>query len=637
MSPSLRRNGLLLALTGMIMLAVTASQAMDSSVEELIGQLNSSDAAARLQAIDQLGARGANAAEAVVPLTALLKDASAEVRAHAARSLGEIGAPAKPAAPELASLLKDEDPSVRRQTVKALVAIRPGPKVMIPLFIKLMHDSDPGVQMRILNAVSEAGEAAVPGLIEALKNDEVASWACVVLRGIGPAAKAAVPALAEKLNDPRPDIRMQAILALGAMGDAATPVVPQIAAALGDEHTRAAATFALGRLGSIPADAEQTIRSNANSDDRFLSTVSLWALARVHPEDKTLRRQATEQLVARLKDQDPYVGAVAAQALAALPPAPEISIPIWQEAMKDADTTTVHRALNALASLGAPAVPRLVDILEKHKELRVEVAYTLGQMGPAAAPATDALAKLVADDDVNLATEAILALGKIGPAAKGAVPALRAAAENQGEKNIHAIIFTLGNIGPGAAAAEPLVLNAMNSQDKSLAVIAARTFTLIQPPSSSSEAAAKAVPVLVSCLADPLPETREAAAEDLAALGPLAREAVPALKKAAQDDIQAVRSAADKALTAIGASTSQPAQGAAEAIGPGSIVVVAQEGAKLKIGKEVVATLPRGAQLKVSAVRGDWLGVQADVNGSSKLGWVLRSLVAPASAKGQTP
>lgn len=551
MTPSLRRNRLFLALTGMAMLAGTASQAGESSVKDAIDLLRSPDTATRLQAIDQLGGGGVHAAEAVVPLTALLGDASADVRARAARSLGKIGAPAKPAAPELTSLLTDDDPSVRRQAVNALVAIRPGPKVMIPLLVRLLNDSDPGVQLRVLNAVAEAGEAAVPGLIEALKNDEAAYWACVVLRDIGPVAKAAVPALAEKLNDPRPDIRLQAVLALGAMEDAALPVVPKIAAALGDEHARTAATFALGELGEIPADAEQTIRSNANSDDRFLSTASLWALARVHPEDRDLRRAATEHLVARLKDQDPYVRVLAAQAMAALPPAPEITLPIWEKAMKDADTATVHLALNALASLGEPVVPRLIDILEKHKELRVEAAYTLGQIGPAAAPATDALAKLVADENLHVATEAILALGRIGPAAKSAVPALCTAFENEGEKNTHAIIFALGNIGPEAAAAEPIVLKAMQSKDKALAVIAARTFMEIQPPSSSSEAAAKAVPVLVAGLDDPLPETRKAAADSLAALGPLAREAIPALEKATKDDVKAVRAAAADALKSL--------------------------------------------------------------------------------------
>ena len=518
MTLTFRKHTLLLALTSLIMLAGTACQAFDFSVKELIGQLNSPDAAARLAAIDQLGAQGANAVGAVGPLT---------------------------------SLLKDDDPAIRRQAVKALIAIHPGPKVMIPLFIQLMKDPDPGVQMRVLNAVTEAGETAVPSLIEALKNDEVASWSCVVLRQIGPVAKAAVPALAEKLKDPRPDIRMQAILALGAMDNAALPAVPQIAAALSDEHTQTAATFVLGRLGNIPAEAEKTIWANARGNDPFLSTVSIWVLASQHPEDTNLRSHATEHLMAKLKDQDAFVRVVAARAMAALPPAPEITLPIWEKTMKDADTTTVHHALDALATLGAPAVPKFVDILEKHQELRVEVTYTLGQMGPTAAAATEALAKLVADENLQVATEAIIALGKIGPAAKSAVPALCTAIEQKGEKNSHAIVFALGNIGPAAAAAEPILLQAMESNDKALAVIAARSFIEIQPESSRSQAAAKAVPVLASCLSDPLPETRKAAAESLAALGPLAREAGPALQKASADSVKGVREAVAKALRGI--------------------------------------------------------------------------------------
>ena len=177
----------------------------------------------------------------------------------------------------------------------------------------------------------------------------------------------------------------------------------------------------------------------------------------------------------------------------------------------------------------------MVDILEKHKELRVEVAYTLGQMGPAAASAAPALAKLAADEDLNVATEAILALGKIGPAAKSAVPALCAALQKEGT-NAHAIVLALGDIGPDAAAAEPLLLKAMASKDDSLAVTAASAYTEIQP--RSAKAAAKAIPVLVAGLSDSLPETRKAAAESLGELGPLAREAAPALQKATKDDAE---------------------------------------------------------------------------------------------------
>jgi HEAT repeat protein len=232
--------------------------------------------------------------------------------------------------------------------------------------------------------------------------------------------------------------------------------------------------------------------------------------------------------------------------LAALPPAPEITLPILEKALKEADAETAQYMLDALATIGPKSLPRLIDLL-KHKQLRVQVVYILGQMGPGAAPAVEELTKLVGDKDDQLSTEAILALGKIGPEAEAAAPALVKALEQEQCPNAHAIIFALGRIGPNAAAAEPQLLKAMKSKDQSLAVVAAWAATKV----SKTNQTAAAVPVLVAGLSDALPETRIAAAEGLADLGAAAREAVPALKKAAGDERKAVRDAAAKALQAI--------------------------------------------------------------------------------------
>jgi HEAT repeat protein len=245
----------------------------------------------------------------------------------------------------------------------------------------------------------------------------------------------------------------------------------------------------------------------------------------------------------------------AARALAALPPAPEITLPILKKALKDANSTTIQHALDALATIGPAAVPVLVDILEQHKDLRVQVAYILGQIGPGAVSATDALAGLLADENVQVSTEAALALAKIGPGAKDAVPALLAALKKENCPDAHAIVYTLGKIGPQAAPAEPMLLKEISGKDVSLAVIAAWALTQIHP--GSADAAAKAIPVLVAGLSDPLPETRKAAAEALGKLGPLARQAVPALQKSAKDDeAKTVREAAGKALQSIGQTSS---------------------------------------------------------------------------------
>ena len=74
----------------------------------------------------------------------------------------------------------------------------------------------------------------------------------------------------------------------------------------------------------------------------------------------------------------------AAQALAALPPAPEIMAPIWEKVFQDADETTVRSRSGCLGGVGPQAVPRLIDAL-KYEKVRGHVAYVLGKIGPAAA------------------------------------------------------------------------------------------------------------------------------------------------------------------------------------------------------------------------------------------------------------
>lgn len=533
----------------LVLIAVTPAQAVESSLADLIKNAGSGDEAARVKALDTLGTHGASAASAVPELTRLLADKSPKVRAHAAHALGKIGSAAKPAAAALAALAKDEDAVVRRQAVKAIVAIHPGPEVMIPIVVKLLEDSDPGVQLRILDAAASAGPAAVPGLIQALKNPKSAYWACLVLREIGPDAKDAVPALSAALKSKQLEIPREAALALGAIGPVAASALPELAAALDDKQLREAATMAIGQIGSAPAGAVDKLRANAASDDRFLSTLSYWTLARVLPDDKALRTAATERLAERLTDKEPFIRAAAARALAALPPAPEITLPILEKTLHSADEATARNALGALATLGPAAVPRLIEAL-KYKPLREDIAIILGQMGPAAAPATEALSRLLEDENKHVAIESALALARIGPKAVSAVPALSTALGRKDCSNAHAIVFALGKIGTGAKAAEPQLRSLMQGSDLPLAAISAWATTQLQP--DSAEAVAQAIPVIVSCMKDPLPESRQSAVESLGSLGPKAKAAIPVLEKiATQDPKESVRKAAAKALASV--------------------------------------------------------------------------------------
>ena len=138
---------LILTACGCLTLGGSRLYADETPVAALVAQdLKSDKEADKLKALDELGARGDKAAEAVKPIEALLKDKSAKVRAHAALALGAIGAAAKDSVPALAELLKDPDDTVRRTALRAIRAIHPGPKVMIPICIKLLEDPDPAIR-----------------------------------------------------------------------------------------------------------------------------------------------------------------------------------------------------------------------------------------------------------------------------------------------------------------------------------------------------------------------------------------------------------------------------------------------------------------------------------------------------------
>jgi HEAT repeat protein len=97
----------------------------DKSAEEWVGQLQDSNPAARLEAVNALAKKTADPGPTVSALAAALKDANSFVRRDAARALGKIGSEAAPAVPLLSLALRDRERSVRRAAADALKKIDP--------------------------------------------------------------------------------------------------------------------------------------------------------------------------------------------------------------------------------------------------------------------------------------------------------------------------------------------------------------------------------------------------------------------------------------------------------------------------------------------------------------------------------
>jgi HEAT repeat protein len=520
-----------------------------ASLQELIKASQSGEESARVQALDQLGLEGSKASEAVPELTALLKDTSPAVRAHAVRALGEIGAAARSAVPAIARLIADPDESVRRNTVAALRRIRPGPQVGVPLFIKIMEDPDPTVRMRAVSALAAGGKDAVPFLVEALKNEKAAYWACIALNRIGPEAQAAVPSLTKLLEDKNPQIRREALLALAEIGKPAATAIPQIVKTIANSVDRTTAIYTLGRIGVPAANAEEKIKQYINNPDKFLATISIWTLAKLHPENKQLAREATEQLFAGLKSDDPQLRTLCARGLALLKPGPEIALPVMEKAFQGADEQVMRGALDALAGLGPAAVPKLIEAL-KYEKIRPYVIYIIGQNGPAAKAAVEELVKYIDDKNPRVQHETMIALAKIGPAAKNAVPEVIKALEKNEGSLACAATYALGSIGADRKEASELISKNLASPDETLALISAWALAQLQP--NDAQSAEKAVPVLIRGLGESEVKYRRGAAKALGKFGPLAKSALPALQQALHDEDETVRKASAEALKAIG-------------------------------------------------------------------------------------
>src|SRR5262249_11184005 len=167
-------------------------------------------------------------------LSKAMRDAAPAIQRAAAAALGDVGAVSV-----LAQALKDPDRNVRRNAVRPLrrVVMRDG------------KSSDPA-----------ATRAVVTALADALKDPDggIRRAAASSLGAIGPEAVDAVPALAAPTMHPAPSWPHATIEGLGRTGSPAA--VPVLVQALKDPRTGSLAVRALGNMGPTARGAIPALR-----------------------------------------------------------------------------------------------------------------------------------------------------------------------------------------------------------------------------------------------------------------------------------------------------------------------------------------------------------------------------------------
>jgi len=172
------------------------------------------------------------------------------------------------------------------------------------------------------------------------------------------------------------------------------------------------------------------------------------------------------------KDGDSRYRKEAVMALGALAQRnPELSkdlMPVLLTALKEEpeDGGVDIEAVKALRSLGAKAVPALVEVLNGDAKslVRARAAEALGGMGPDAKGAVPSLIQAAKQNDLQLRRVALNTLAGIGPEAKAAVPFLIEALKDRDQDVRFNAMAALGAIGTEAKSAIPNLVEIMGQQ-----------------------------------------------------------------------------------------------------------------------------------------------------------------------------
>ncbi|HTU26269.1 MAG TPA: HEAT repeat domain-containing protein [Pirellulales bacterium] len=527
-----------------------------AAVPQLTEALKAKEAGIRWRAARALAAIGPDASDAAPALAAALGDKEHHVRSHAAYALGALGPGGAPYTKQLVALITDPDMHVRRAVVRAIGKIHSDPEIVVPAMVQALSTADPSDALAAIRSLAMYGEKAAPAAIKVLKEAPPKSkaryWACVLLAELGPKAEPGIDPLKAALSDEDPGTRMQAALALGQIGPAAKSAVPALVHVLDDDAltgVRYTAAYALGQIGDKEAVA--SLKKASVGKDTLLSTLSIWAIAKLEPENEQAVGKAIDAIVSAMEDKRPEVRQAAAQALWDLKAPHEKVGPALAAALNDENPEVVANVLDSLASLGEKIAPRVSTALEDPKRQARALAL-VERMGPQARQCVPVLVKLlgqVGDENPanNEKKEQILtALGAVGPDAAPAVAAIAPALASNDPQVVGAACFALSRIGPPAASTLPAITKQLASESIYARVAAASAVVAIE--ADKARAAKQALPLLTKALESDIPMVQVEAAQSLGVLGPAAKSAVPNLKSLADHGNEAVREAAGWAV-----------------------------------------------------------------------------------------
>lgn len=343
-------------------------------------------------------------------LVGSLGDENKDVAYASTYALIDIGLPA---VTPLIEALKDENPQVRSFAALALGEIR-DKKAVEPL-LEILDDPSPEVRMNAAYSLGEIGDVkAVEPLIELLKdkNGEVVRLTVIAL-GLLKDPKATEPICgvmdrddARKHHEDNPDIRQQAVYALGEIGDPGC--IDTLLDLLGDKELGYSAANTLGNFKS--EDVFEKVTKKMQSSNPIVRTNAIAVF------ESNRDPAAVYILIKMLNDKVPEVRKEAALTLSFFKEPKQVSQseqPLIN-ALGDGKSEVQEEAARSLGRLGSKeAIPSLKGLLQsKNKNLQNAAIKALGDIGDP--ESVDALIATLEDKDWLVRESTVNSLVEIG-------------------------------------------------------------------------------------------------------------------------------------------------------------------------------------------------------------------------------
>lgn len=398
----------------------------------------------------------ARQSDQIIPtLTKLLNDTNEDLRLGAAIALG---ASSDNTVPVLINALQNSQDSAER--IDALRSLEhDDSEDAVIAIIQALQDENVVIRdaavfslsVSLVDYSESLKTAAISALINSLK-DESAEVRRGAAFGLDEAGESAVPALIEASQDQEPRVRIFAIQALGKIGSESA--ISAINAALQDEDedVRTSAAGALGDSGI------QSAISNLQNEDWQIRRSSIEKIGLIGVDANNLSEPAVQALIQALQDPNSNVRTSAASALSIF------SLNGGEELDSD-----IAKALET-------AIPNLIDSLENGDALaRLDAIFVLGAIGGAAETAIPFIQSKLKDENWLVRYGAAVTLLKINPKDESAVPVLTEIFANTDYAQMieidscctdHYELEALANIGSDQAIAA--LINSLQISDEKL-------------------------------------------------------------------------------------------------------------------------------------------------------------------------